>query len=90
MMTITASEAMKDLFPLIKKVNDDHAPVRISSKNGNAVLISEEDYTAWQETMLLLRSRRDAERLMRSIAELDAGGGAVRELIEDEDEDEDD
>jgi len=54
------------------------------------VLISEEDYTAWQETMLLLRSRRDAERLMRSIAELDAGGGAVRELIEDEDEDEDD
>jgi antitoxin YefM len=81
MMTITASEAMKDPFPLIKKVNDDHAPVRISSKNGNAVLISEEDYTAWQETMLLLRSRRNAERLMRSITELDAGDGAVRDLI---------
>ncbi|HEY1094880.1 MAG TPA: type II toxin-antitoxin system prevent-host-death family antitoxin [Glycomyces sp.] len=81
-MTITASEARKDLFPLIKKVNDDHAPVRISSKNGNAVLMSEEDFEAWQETMFLLRSRRNAERLMTSIAELEAGGGTVRDLIE--------
>ncbi|THV28677.1 type II toxin-antitoxin system Phd/YefM family antitoxin [Glycomyces paridis] len=85
-MTITASEARKNLFPLIKKVNDDHAPVRIASKNGNAVLISEEDYEAWQETMFLLRSRRNAERLMRSIAEMDAGGGTVRDLIEVEDD----
>lgn len=85
-MTITASEARKDLFPLIKKVNDDHAPVRISSKGGNAVLMSEEDYEAWQETMFLLRSRRSAERLMKSIAEMDAGGGTVRDLIEAEDD----
>ncbi|WP_026922426.1 type II toxin-antitoxin system Phd/YefM family antitoxin [Glycomyces arizonensis] len=85
-MTITASEARKDLFPLIKKVNDDHAPVRISSKGGNAVLMSEEDYEAWQETMFLLRSRRNAERLMRSIAEMDAGGGTVHDLVEVEDD----
>lgn len=85
-MTITASEARKDLFPLIKKVNDDHAPVRISSKGGNAVLMSEEDYEAWQETMFLLRSRRNAERLMKSIAEMDAGAGTVRDLIEVEDD----
>jgi antitoxin YefM len=85
-MTITASEARRDLFPLIKKVNDDHAPVRISSKGGNAVLMSEEDYEAWQETMFLLRSRRNAERLMQSIAEMDAGGGTVRDLIEAEDD----
>ncbi len=85
-MTITASEARKNLFPLIKKVNDDHAPVRISSKAGNAVLMSEEDYEAWQETMFLLRSRRNAERLMKSIAEMDAGGGTVRDLIEAEDD----
>jgi antitoxin YefM len=85
-MTFTASEARRDLFPLIKKVNDDHAPVRISSKGGNAVLMSEEDYEAWQETMFLLRSRRNAERLMKSIAELDAGGGTVRDLVEAEDD----
>jgi antitoxin YefM len=85
-MTITASEARKNLFPLIKQVNDDHAPVRIASKGGNAVLMSEEDYEAWQETMYLLRSRRNAERLMKSIAEMDAGGGTVRDLIEVEDD----
>lgn len=83
-MTIPASEARKSLFPLIKKVNDDHAPVRIASKGGNAVLMSEEDYEAWQETMFLLRSRRNAERLMKSIAEMDAGGSTVRDLIEAE------
>ncbi|KPC75266.1 antitoxin, partial [Thermoactinomyces vulgaris] len=56
------------------------------SKGGNAVLMSEEDYEAWQETMFLLRSRRNAERLMKSIAELDAGGGTVRDLVEAEDD----
>ena len=84
-MTITASEARRNLFPLIKKVNDDHAPVRIYSKGGSAVLISEDDYEAWQETMFLLRSRRNAERLMTSIAEMVSGGGTVRDLIEVED-----
>lgn len=55
-MTISASEARKDLFPLIKRVNDDHTPVRISSKSGDAVLMSAEDYDSWQETVYLLRS----------------------------------
>jgi antitoxin YefM len=72
-MTIPASEAKRNLLPLIKKVNDDHTPVRISSDGGNAVLMSEEDYEAWQETMFPLRSRRNAERLLRSIAEMDSG-----------------
>lgn len=81
-MTITASEARKTLFPLLKKVNDDHVPVRIAYGHGNGVLMSEEDYESWQETMFLLRSRKNTERLMRAIAELDAGGGTVRELVE--------
>ena len=33
-MAITASEARKNLFPLIQQVNDDRAPVEITSKNG--------------------------------------------------------
>jgi antitoxin YefM len=42
-MTISASEARKD-HPLIKRVNDDHTPERISSKGGEAVLMSADDY----------------------------------------------
>ena len=44
MTTVTASEARKLLFPLLGQVDDDHSVVTITSKAGNAVLISEEDY----------------------------------------------
>ena len=39
-MAITASEARKNLFPLIEQVNEDRTPVEITSKRGDAVLIS--------------------------------------------------
>jgi antitoxin YefM len=54
-VAISASEARSRLFPLIQQVNDDHVPVRISSKGGDAVLISAEDFDSWQETIYLLR-----------------------------------
>jgi antitoxin YefM len=56
------------LFPLIQQVNDDHVPVRISSKNGDAVLMSAEDFDSWQETIYLLRSPANARRLMEAVA----------------------
>ena len=42
-MAITASEARRALFPLIEKVNDDRSAIEITSKRGNAVLMSAED-----------------------------------------------
>ena len=44
--------------------------------------MSLEDFGSWQETFYLLRQPADAKRLLDSIAELDAGKGTVRELIE--------
>ena len=41
-MSITASEARKGLFPLIKKVNEEHDAIEIVSRHGNAVLVSAE------------------------------------------------
>jgi len=67
-MTISASEARSRLFPLIQQVNDDHTPVRITSRGGDAVLMSAEDYDSWQETIYLLRSPANARRLMEAIA----------------------
>jgi antitoxin YefM len=81
-VSITASEARKNLFPLIEKVNDDRAPIHITSRNGNAVLLSEEDFTSWQETIYLLRSPANARRLAESIAEAERGHGEPHELIE--------
>ncbi|MDX6390424.1 MAG: antitoxin YefM [Streptosporangiaceae bacterium] len=65
-MSITASEARKSLFPLIKRVNEDHDAVEIVSKHGNAVLVSAEDYSALREGAYLLRSPANARRLLKA------------------------
>ena len=66
-MAITASEARKNLFPLIEQVNDDHTAVEITSKRGSAVLMSRADYDALQETAYLLRAPANARRLLESL-----------------------
>ena len=72
-MAITASEARKNLFPLIAQVNDDREPVEITSKSGDAVLISRADYEALTETAWLLRVPANAKRLMESLAQARSG-----------------
>ena len=67
-MAISASEARQRLFPLLAQVNTDHEPVRITSKAGDAVLMSADDYDSWQETVYLLRSPENAKRLMEAVA----------------------
>lgn len=81
MTSITATEARKNLFGLIQKVNDDHAPVEVVSKHGNAVLISKDDYDALTETDYLLRSPKNAKRLIESLERARAGDVEVHDLI---------
>jgi antitoxin YefM len=52
--TITATEARKILYRLLDDVSQSHEPVEITGKRGNAVLVSEEDWRAVQETLHLL------------------------------------
>ena len=54
MATLTASEARAGLYRLIDQVAESHKPVVISGERANAVLISEEDWSAIQETLHLL------------------------------------
>lgn len=79
-MAITASEARRTLFPLIEQVNDDHTAVEITSKRGNAILLSVEEYEGLQETAYLFRSPENARRLLAADASLRDGEGRVREL----------
>lgn len=72
-MVITASEARSQLFPLIEQVNIDSTPVIITSKKGNAVLVSESEWESLIETMYLLRTTTNRERLARSQAEALSG-----------------
>ena len=79
-MSITASEARKNLFPLIERVNDDRTPVEITSKRGDAVLMSRADYDALEETAHLLRSPVNARRLIESLNQALAGDRQERPL----------
>jgi antitoxin YefM len=82
-MSISASEARQRLFPLLEQVNTDHQPVRITSKAGDAVLMSADDYDSWQETVYLLRSPENARRLMEAVVRDKAGRSAVTRTIAD-------
>jgi antitoxin YefM len=69
MTTMTASEARKNLFRLLSQVNEDHDVVRITFKAGNAVLLFEHDYEAWQTTRHLFSTPPNARRLLGSTQE---------------------
>lgn len=72
-MAVTASEARKDLFRLIERVNEDRTSVEITSRRGDAVLMSRAEYDALQETAHLLRAPRNARRLLESMDQAHAG-----------------
>lgn len=83
MKAITYTSARGNLASTMQQVCEDHEPVIITRKNSQAVvMMSLDDYEAINETAYLLRSPKNAKRLMRSIEDLDGGKGTVRELNE--------
>jgi antitoxin YefM len=83
MEAVAYSTARANLAKTMEQVCDDHAPVIITRKNNKSVvLMSLEDYQALEETAYLLRSPRNAKRLMDAIAELESGAGVERTLLE--------
>ena len=77
-MIISASNARAQLFPLIQQVNQDQAPVTITSNNGNAVLVSESEWESILETAFLLRTASNRSHLEKSIAALEQNKGVNR------------
>jgi antitoxin YefM len=65
-------EAVESRKPLV---------VTRQSGRGNVVMMSEEEFEGWQETVHLLRSPRNAERLLRSIRSAAAGRASERRLV---------
>jgi antitoxin YefM len=53
MTTLSASEARKRLYSLVDEAKDSHEPVQIVGKRNSAVLVSEEDWKAIEETLYL-------------------------------------
>ncbi len=79
MTTMTATKARKNLYALVDEVSLSHVPIQISGKRNSAVLVSEEDWRAVQETLYLtsVPGMRESivEGLKTPITECDAEPG---------------
>jgi len=68
MDTISYTAIRNNLAKTIDKVNENHAPVIITRQNGPAaVLMSLDDFNAYEETAYLLRSPVNAARLIKAV-----------------------
>lgn len=65
---MSATEAHKRLYALIDEVGDSHEPVQITGKRGNAVLLSEADWNAIQETLHLVSIPGMRESILEGLA----------------------
>jgi antitoxin YefM len=65
--SITATDARKTLYKLISETADSHKPILISGKKANAVLISEEDWNAVNETLHLLSIQGMRESIIEGL-----------------------
>ena len=82
MHTLSYSAFRAHLAGTLDKVNEDHKPIQITRQNGKpAVVMSLEDFQAYEETAYLMASPKNAERLNQAIAEVDAGKMVRHELI---------
>lgn len=82
-MSIPASAAREKLFPLIQEVNENSSSVLITSKNGNAVLVSQSEYEGLIETLHLLSTPANAKALFKGIDEAKSGKGVTFSSVDE-------
>ncbi|MGE0332590.1 MAG: type II toxin-antitoxin system Phd/YefM family antitoxin [Ramlibacter sp.] len=74
MQAVTYTHARNHLTATMDKTIQDHEPVIITRQNGGAVvMMSLEDFQAWEETAYLLNSPANARKLMKSLDEASRG-----------------
>ena len=81
---VTFSEARANLKAVMDRACADRAPVVVKRARGqeNVVIVAEGEWESMEETLHLLSSPRNAERLLDAIRGLEAGEGEEHELIE--------
>ena len=68
MTTMTATQARKQLYTLLDDVSESHEPIQIAGKRSTAVLVSEEDWRAVQETLNLCGIPEMRESIIKGLA----------------------
>lgn len=83
MRAISYSEARQNLSETMIQTVEERSPVLITRQNGEScVVMSLEEYNSLEETAYLLRSPKNARRLIDSVDSLKNGNGVERDIIE--------
>jgi antitoxin YefM len=83
MDAIPYTTAAQNLAQTMDRVCDEHEAIIVTrDTQKSVVIISLDDYQSLEATAFLLRNQKNAERLLASIAELEAGNGTERELLD--------
>jgi antitoxin YefM len=84
MATISYTDFRQHLAKYMNEVWDSRAPLRVTRQNARPVIVlSEDEYEGMIETLHLLRSPANAERLLRSIRSAEAGQLTESEIAKD-------
>jgi antitoxin YefM len=85
MQAVNFKDITTNFSRLIDKISDDHEPLIVTGENQKAVVImSLEDFNAWQETEYLTRSPANARDLLQAVEEINQRKNLLRkELIEE-------
>lgn len=84
MLSINYSNFRQNLKSILDQVNFSNVPMLITrSKGEDVVILSKSDFDSMEETFYLLKSPKNAERLLEAIKQLEAGKATERELIEE-------
>jgi antitoxin YefM len=85
MTTLSATDARREFFDLVKRTTKGHRVYRIRHRKGSAVLMSEEDYEGLIETLELLAIPGFRASMKRSVAQMKRGDTlSLEEVLGDE------
>ena len=84
MSHVSFSELRQNMARHFDQVIEDREPLIVTRQGGkgNIVVMSEDEFAGWQETVRLLSSPKNAERLAASVRQARAGGAREHELVE--------
>lgn len=85
MQAITYNQAIQNLADFMDNVSDNHEPLIITHENHKAVvLISLDDFNAWQETEYLTRSPANAKDLLEAVEDITQRKNLVKHALIEE------
>ena len=85
MDTVTYTEFRQKLAGYLNQIEEDRTPLIVTRQNSPSVVVmSLDDFKAYEATFHLLSSKNNADRLNEAIEELRSGGGAEHSLIEED------